>query len=334
MRINLAKTLKIFGLILLVFVIVSFAYFFIGRASPSEKITWGVDFSQKHAQNLGLDWRSLYLALLEDLEVKHLKISPAWDFLEPQEGQYRFEDLDWQLEQAQAQGADVILVLGRKTPRWPECHIPQWARVQTEDQQREAVLGLIRQVVSRYQSNPAIWAWQVENEPLLSFGECPPADKNFLKKEMALVKSLDSRPVIVSDSGEWSLWFQVARIGDIVGTTLYRVAWVKELGLSADYPFPPVFYHRKAELIKKIFGKRVINIELQAEPWGPKLLYDLPLAEQSKTMTPEKFRDNIEFARSTGLDTFYFWGVEWWYWLKEKRANPSFWEEAKKIFIQ
>ncbi|KKW08230.1 MAG: Endo-1,4-beta-mannosidase [Candidatus Kaiserbacteria bacterium GW2011_GWA2_49_19] len=327
------KILKISSLAFLVFSISLIGYLFLGPSVPAEKIAWGVDFSQKHAENLGLNWQENYLALLDDLGVRHLKISTTWDFLEPQEGQYHFQGLDWQLEQARARGVDVILVLGRKTPRWPECHVPQWARAKAEDQQRETVLGLIRQVVLRYQSNPAIWAWQVENEPLLSFGECPPADKTFLKEEVALVKSLDpGRPVIVSDSGEWSLWFQVARIGDIVGTTLYRTAWVKELGRYADYPFPPVFYHRKAELIEKVFGKRVINIELQAEPWGPQLLYDSPLAEQQKTMTISKFRENLEFARATGLDTFYLWGGEWWYWMKEKQEDSSFWDEAKTIF--
>jgi beta-galactosidase GanA len=327
---------KILVVLVAVFLLVFafLGYFFVGKTEPAKKITLGVDFSQKHAQNLGLGWKELYLALLEDLKVKHLKISTAWDLLEPEEDQYRFEDLDWQIDQAQLQGTDVILVIGRKTPRWPECHIPQWAQGMAEERQREKIRGLIRRIVLRYQDKSAIWAWQVENEPLLDFGECPPADKDFLKEEVALVKALDprQRPVIISDSGEWSFWFQAARIGDIVGTTLYRTAWIKELNRYSNYPFPPVFYHRKAELVKKIFGKKVINIELQAEPWGPKLLYDVSLAEQRKTMTISKFRENLEFARATGLDAFYLWGGEWWYWLKEKKGDSSFWDEAKTIF--
>ncbi|MDP3093150.1 MAG: hypothetical protein Q8N16_00090 [bacterium] len=321
---------------LFLFLLAVFSYFFVGRAPKAEKIAWGVDFSQKHAENLGLIWQEAYLALLEDLNVKNLKISTSWDLLEREKRFYDFSDLDWQIDQAGIREAKILLVIGMKTPRWPECHLPDWAKTLPKQEREKAVLDLLEKIVLRYRENPVVWAWQVENEPLFDFGDCPPPDKIFLKKEVDLVKKLDSRqrPIVVSDSGEWSFWFQAAKIGDIVGITLYRTVWFKELGVYSHYPFPPVFYHRKAELVEKIFNKRVINIELQAEPWGPKLLYGLPLAEQQKTMTLKKFRDNIEFAQATGLDTFYLWGSEWWYWLKEKHQDPSFWQEAKKIFQQ
>jgi hypothetical protein len=48
-------------------------------------------------------------------------------------------------------------------------------------------------------------------------------------------------------------------------------------------------------------------------------------------MNLEKFRKNIEFAKKTGLDEFYLWGAEWWYWLKEKQNQPEIWKEAKKL---
>ncbi|KKU86167.1 MAG: hypothetical protein UY15_C0014G0009 [Parcubacteria group bacterium GW2011_GWA2_47_9] len=73
-------------------------------------------------------------------------------------------------------------------------------------------------------------------------------------------------------------------------------------------------------------------MELQAEPWGPKLLYDSPLEEQEKTMNLEQFSYMIDFAKRTGLDTFYLWGGEWWYWMKEKQNNPAIWNEASKLW--
>ena len=76
----------------------------------------------------------------------------------------------------------------------------------------------------------------------------------------------------------------------------------------------------------------MIVVELQAEPWGPKLFYDLPVKEQEKTMNLEQFKKNINFARSTGLDTFYLWGSEWWYWMKEKQNKPEIWNEANNLF--
>jgi len=224
-----------------------------------------------------------------------------------------------------------------KVPRWPECHEPEWVKSPAFAEAsagKQNLLDYIEKIVNRYKNSKAIWAWQVENEPFFPFGECPEFDKGLFEKEIALVKSLDSqkRPVIISESGEFSLWFQAAKYGDIVGITMYKKVWFSELKNYINYPFPPIFYWRKAQLIKNIFGKDVIGVELQAEPWGPKLLYDLPLEEQEKTMNLKQFKKNIEFAKKTGLDKFYLWGAEWWYWLKEKQNQPAFWQEAKNLF--
>ena len=328
------KILKkiIFG-ILVIFLLFA-GYLFIGTPPQAKEISWGVNFSQKHAQNLGLDWKETYSALLDDLKVKNIKLITHWDLIELNEGKYYFEDLDWQIKKAEEKDARLLLVIGMKTGRWPECHIPGWAKNLNKEEQQKEILEMIEEVVLRYRERVSVWAWQVENEPFFPFGECPWVDKNFLKKEIDLVKSLDSqsRPIVISDSGEGSLWVNAAKFGDIVGTTLYKKVWFRQLGNYIYYPFPPTFYWRKAQLIEKIFNKKVVVIELQAEPWGPKLLYESPLEEQEKTMNLERFKANIEFAKKTGLDEFYLWGGEWWYWLKEKQNKPEIWQEAKKLF--
>ena len=256
---------------------------------------WGVNFSQKHAINLGLDWRAVYTALLDDLGVKHLKIAVHWDFIEGNGPELFFDDVDWQMREAEKRNVQVLLAIGLKTPRWPECHIPQWAKGLEKKDQQKAVLAMLDGVVLRYKNSPALWGWQVENEPFFPFGECVSVDRSFLKKEINLVRSLDTNhPVVVSESGEMSLWTGAASYGDIVGITLYQKAWMEQLGISVDYPLPPVFYWRKAQIINAFFHKNVIGVELQAEPWGSSLLYTLPLEEQDKTMSPELFKENIE----------------------------------------
>ncbi len=328
------KILKIILLILVLLFLVLIYYFFIGRTKQAEEIKWGVNFSQMYAEKLGLDWEKTYLALLDDLKIKNIKLITHWDKIEPERDKFYFEDLDWQIKEAENHQAKMILVIGMKTGRWPECHLPEWAKNLNKEKQQERILNLIEKIVLRYKDSDSLWAWQVENEPLFPFGECPWKDKNFLKKEIELVKSLDStKPVIISDSGEFSLWIKAANLGDIVGTTLHRKVWSKRLKIYiTHYWFRPIYYWRKAQIIKKFFNKEVICVELQAEPWGPKLLYDLPLEEQRKTMNLEQFKKNIEFAKKTGLKEFYLWGGEWWFWLKEKQNDSAIWDEAKKIF--
>jgi len=150
-----------------------------------------------------------------------------------------------------------------------------------------------------------------------------------------LVSLLDpKRQILVSDSGEFSFWIRVARLGDIVGTTLHRRVWSEEFKIYVThYWFRPIYYWRKAQIIKKFFDKEVICTELQAEPWCPThFTNNYSLKEQQKTMDLDKFRKNIDFAKKTGLNTFYLWGGEWWYWLKEKQNQPQIWNEAKKLW--
>ena len=328
------KVLKkiIFGL--LIFLLLFISFFFIGSPPRAKEISWGVNFSQKHTENFGLNWQETYLALFDDLKVKDVKLITYWDLIEQKEGKYHFEDLDWQIKEAEKREVKILLVIGMKTPRWPECHIPDWAENLTKIEQQERILNLIKEIVLRYQGSTSIYMWQVENEPFFPFGECPWVDKDFLKKEIDLVKSLDNqkRPIVISDSGEGSFWITAAQLGDVVGTTMYKKAWFEQIGIYVYYPLPPTFYWRKIQIIKKIFDKKVICVELQTEPWGPVLLYDLPLEEQEKTMNLTRFKDNIEFAEKTGFDQFYLWGAEWWYWMKVKQNQPEIWLEAKKLF--
>ncbi|MFH0856481.1 MAG: endo-1,4-beta-xylanase [bacterium] len=244
-----------------------------------------MNFSQKHSQSLKLDWKANYIAILDDLGAKEIKLSTYWDYIEPEASKYSFDDLDWQIEEAEKRNVQILLVIGMKTPRWPECYIPLWATNLDKKAQQEYILDMIKNVVLRYKDKKSIIAWQVENEIFLPFGECPWRDKKFLKKEVSFVKSLDNTmPVVVSDSGEYSLWLQAASIGDIVGITMYKKVWFKEIKMYISYFFSAVFYTNRANLIKKIFGKDISCVELQAEPWGVKLLYDMPLEEQKRSM--------------------------------------------------
>ncbi|MEA2113049.1 MAG: hypothetical protein U9P63_00075 [Patescibacteria group bacterium] len=309
-------------------------YMFTGRAAPSPNIVFGITFSQKFAEEMKLDWRTAYLDILDGLNVKKLRLVAYWDKIEPNKGEYFFDDLDWQITQAEKRGADVILVIGRKVPRWPECHSPKWADDLNLLEQQERILLILMEIISRYKDNQTIKAWQIENEPFLKgFGECPKLDKEFLSKEIALARELDpaGRPIIMTASGELSSWIQPALLADILGVTLYRNVWSDTIG-RFEYPIPPVFYGKRAKIVKLFTEvEEVIVIELQAEPWNKKMIYETSAREQAQSMNLDKFKEAVDYARQTGLGEFYLWGAEWWY-QKKCQGNDAIWGEAKKLW--
>ena len=328
---KIKRIIKMILLIILSIFLILVAYFFIGFPKKVN-VFWGVNFSQKHAQTLSLDWRKTYTSILDDLNARKLKIGTYWDYIEWKKGQYNFDDLDWQIQEAEKRNAELILVIGRKTPGWPECHVPEWANNLSKEDQQKEILKYIEQIVLRYKNSKTIKYWQIENEPFFPFGRCDWRDDKFLQKEIDLVKSLDLRNIVISESGEFPLWFKAASHGDVVGVTIYKKVWFREIKSYVAYPFPATFYRRKASLIKLLFGKEVIGVELQAEPWGPKLIYDLAVEEQEKSMNLERFKKNIIFAQKVGFSENYFWGAEWWYWMKDKQNKPEIWDYAKTLF--
>ncbi len=314
-------------------IIVAFAFMFLGMERENKNIIWGMNFSQKYASQLSSDYRKTYLALLDDMGVKNIRVAMHWDLIEKQQGVYDFSDLDWQITQASQRGVKIIPVIGMKTTRWPECHIPQWAGDIGKERQQEAIKALLEKIVLRYKDNESIEYWQIENEPFFSFGQCPWQDEGFLRKEIELTRSLDKkRGIILTDSGEGSLWFKTAQLADVVAVTTYRNAWFSEYKKYIEYPFPPTFYNRKMLLIKALFGKDVFCGEFQAEPWGPAPTYELPYEEQLKSMDLNRFKDNISYAKKTDYKRIYLWGGEWMFWAKEKGHDSMIWEEAKKLF--
>ncbi len=318
----------------LFFILLIIAFFFVGKSPVKKEPEWGVTFSKKYAEDLNLDWKETYLALINDLNVKKIRIPFYWDLIEKEKDVYDFKNTDWILEEALEKEVEIIPVIGIKVPRWPECHVPEWAKELSQEEQQKEILDLIQEIVPRYKNYTNISYWQIENEPFLDFGNCPWYDKSFLLKEIELVRKLDPEtPILVSESGELSTWFPASRIADIVGTTMYRQTWWHRAGgFYFRYPITPVHYYRKSLLVDWFFKKEVICVELQAEPWGPAPTYVISLEQQEESMSLKKFKENIDYARKTGLPEFYLWGAEWWYWMKETHNQPEFWEEAKSLF--
>ncbi len=300
------------------------------RHNPDQ--VWGVNFSPYQAEYLGLNWKAAFTALLDDMKVRHFRIGSYWNHIEPEPYKLDFSDVNYQIEEAAKRDAKIILVVGMKTPRWPECHLPDWAKKLTDEEVRERVLGLVAAEVVNAAKYKNIVAWQVENEPFLRiFGFCPYLGEEVVAKEIDMVRQLDplQRPVVVTEAGELSTWVRAGKLADVLGISLYRVVQNDYIGY-AWYPWGPSFYYRHADLLKPLIQK-VIVTELQVEPWMAKDFYQYSRVELNELFNLKMFEDSISVARGTGFGQVYLWGVEYFYWLKQHN-DPVLWDRAKQLF--
>lgn len=293
--------------------------------------TYGVSFSVKQCRNFGLDQNEVLGALINDLGVRRFRLMSYWNEHEKQQGVFDFKSLDEQMDAIEAAGGTVSLCLGVRQPRWPENHWPDWAWNLPKPERDAAILRYIEQIVTRYEHRPIIVSYQLENEALLaSFGERAEVDRSRLKMEYFWVKQLDSlRPIIMTTSTSWGIPMRDP-VPDIVGFSYYQVLYNNgSYGKSFHRPW---LDRSRALAIKLLHGKNSFIHELQAEPWGPKNIWDMDLDEQSKSMSFTQLQNNIKQAQATKLDTIDFWGAEWWYWLKTQKNSPEIWDYLKKLF--
>jgi hypothetical protein len=297
----------------------------------------GTSFIPAYAESLGLDAEDTMDALLDDLGVRHFRLVSYWNQLEPEEGKYDFSMLDWQMQKAEEHDAKVTLSIGLRQPRWPECHMPDWAKNTPEANWQPKLEKFIAAVVVRYKDSPALQSYQLENEYYLaSFGECPESTQERLISEYLLVKSLDQKnPVILSRSNNFPTLPKSPPTPDIYGISVYRRVWDgRTLKDYFTYPMPSWYYSFLAGIQKLSSGKPSVLHELQAEAWPPngQGILETSLYEQNESFDARRFEQYIKFGKDTGMREIYTWGSEYWYYRKEKLNDPSLWNVAKDIY--
>ena len=331
---NILKHKVLVTLVLVTLVLIAVVWM-LARKEVPDYIQYGMSFNTLYARELGLDWKETYDAILDDLGVRHLRLAAHWPMVEPIDDVYNFSELDYQIQRAEEVGADIVFAVGRRLPRWPECHVPEWARDLDKTVQQQQTLDYIEVVVNRYKNSPAIKYWQIENEPYLEvFAKdfCGEFDETFFEREVAFFRSLDdTRPFLITDSGNLGTWAGPYKHGDAFGTSVYVHFWNPELGQFRTV-LPPWFYRAKEGVMSLLYGqKETMLIELSAEPWLLEPIVDVDLETQYSRMDISKFEDILVYARDTRYKKQYLWGAEWWYWL-EKQGHTEIWQRGKELF--
>lgn len=294
-------------------------------ALRAPETVFGVTFSPSEARYQGVDAGQAWYAVLDDLQARLIRFPLYWSQIERTPGAYDFSDAAWYLDEAAKRGAKVTLVVGLKVPRWPECHAPAWVG---DGDRREALLAYMEAAVLQFKDHPALYRWQVENEPHFPFGVCPAPDLVLVQDEVVLVRRLDpDTPIQLTVSGENEPWIASAAAADVLGASLYRFAWNPQTGLVV-FPQSPSFYALQAASVAR-YTDRVVISELQAEPWFADGTRSVAVEEQYALFPEERLREHLAYGRATGLPEVYLWGVEWWYALREK-GETRLWDAAQE----
>ena len=79
----LRKIIRIFSkiiLIILLVIILLFVYFNVPVKDKNEKKQLGITFSGRYASDIGMDPQKTFLAILDELKVKKIRLPIYWDF--------------------------------------------------------------------------------------------------------------------------------------------------------------------------------------------------------------------------------------------------------------
>lgn len=306
----------------------------------NEPIVLGATFVPDYARYFDMDPSQTLTAIINDLGIKNLRLVSYWDNIEKKDGEYDFSELDSEMKIAAENGAKVSLAIGLRQPRWPECHMPEWARQLPTSNWEAKLYKFITEVVNRYKNNPALESYQLENEYFLSvFGECRNFDRNRLIYEYNLVKGLDPNHTLIVSMSNNAIGMPIGQpTPDEWSISVYKRVWDKTVSQRYfEYPIPAWYYAFRAGWIELLRGRNSFIHELQAEPWiadpvgGIK---DASIGEQNKSLDATRLKSRIAYGEATGMKEIYLWGVEWWYWRMTAQNDPSLWNVGKEAVQQ
>ncbi len=292
---------------------------------------FGVSFSLKQCREFKLDQKDALTFLIQKMGFRRFRLMSYWDEHEKTRGNHDFSLLDEQIQLIEKSGGVITLCLGARQPRWPENHWPDWAWKLDRVERSVELLKYVAVVVNRYKDLPTVISWQLENEALLkSFGERSEVIRKRLRSEYLQIKTIDkTRPVIMTTSTSWGIPLRKP-IPDTIGFSYYVTLFNEKLNRYTSAFHFAWLQRFKAFVLKMGFSRTSFIHELQAEPWGPKAIWEMPISEQNKSMSVEQLEKNITLAKKTKLYPIDLWGGEWWYW-RFKRGDRQISDTVSRL---
>jgi hypothetical protein len=316
----------------------------------------GTSFSPRHAEELGLDYQVAFKRLAA-MHFRVIRLSAYWDEIDDR----GYGRLDWLMAEALQRHQPVVLSVGMKGLGWPEFYIPPGYQpvdladghdVMEDQGLTYPTLVFIKETVNRYRGNAALVAWQVENEP---FNRAGPhrwyIDPVFVREEIATVRALDTRPLIVNVFGHFNMLFDqassrrgldfksllgfdadqaerdslgVLASGDILGLDIYTGIGYSFLAqehvsrAGSDWSDQVGQWREVARNQRK----QAWITEAQAEPWEASgQTYASP-----RSFGPDEIEKTFDELKDQGYTTILLWGSEYWLWRAE--AGDTRWLQS------
>jgi Beta-galactosidase len=327
---------------------------------PRGSTLLGISFRPRQAEAFGLPSRPSLQTLLA-YSFQLIRLAAYWDRIESRPGSFETDELDWQIDAAEAAGKRIILCVGPvKAFGYPEYFVPEHVlptplpehtRITpaTHPALLEAGEGFISRLVERYSRREAIVAWQLEHEAVDPLGveHSWRLDAAWVQRELEALRLADPvRPVLLNGflPTSWlvrvSQWWRTRdqgdslavaeRLADMVGIDYYPRNALLRVGrgtLYLDRGTSGLEQDRRAARLlaqAKTNGRRLLITEGQAEPWETSTTPPSPSGQAMFSCLPEHIISNYNACMSIpALYAYLFWGGEYWL-LRQQGGDDSY----------
>jgi hypothetical protein len=323
-------------------------------ASAATPALIGFSFSPRTAVFEGQEPLTALHTLIDELNPDLVRLPVYWDAAEAKRGSFDFTETDQLVKVIEdsnrtraTRPARVILIAGVRNMGYPELYVPEWVPAIERDPAARMVADpeyhrYLKATFRHYRRNPLLYSWQLENEPLDNVPTTAGTDVRItgddLQDELELLRSIDSRPAVITTYNSSTLSLDVAALmpaskpppagaplpaghpleamqsGDVLGLDLYVVTGdtsltdadaTKRIGWKRA-ALPYWVHHAQAA------GKPLWITEMQGAPWPGQ-----------SNFTTSDLLFSADAYHHTGASVVLLWGVEEWL------GSPD-WMEAGK----